>query len=340
EQNRYLSQTDVVTTLKNRAFVETILKNPGSIDLTHAWIVMGDVNGLKIMNDSFGHQMGDELLRTVGQVLKKCCARDDIPARWGGDEFIVLIPNGSPSYVEGLIRSIKKECEEITHFPIKVSIALGSAQRDNARTDLNAVLKLAEERMYRNKLLESRSARSAIISSLEQSLHEKHIETEAHTRRIKEMCLRIGASMELSQEELDELALLGILHDIGKIGIPESVLMKPGKLTNEEWEIMKTHSEIGYRIAASTPELAHIAEEILCHHERYDGKGYPQGLKGKDIPKLSRLLAIVDSFDVMTHDRHYQKAVSIDKAVQELKDCSGKQFDPEMVESFLKLIGY
>ena len=137
---------------------------------------------------------------------------------------------------------------------------------------------------------------------------------------------------------MDELALLGILHDIGKIAIPEVILLKPDKLTNEEWEVMKTHTEIGYRIAASSPELAHIADEILCHHERYDGTGYPQGLVGKDIPKLSRLLSIADSFDVMTHDRVYKKAMSFANAVEELKSCSGKQFDPEMVEAFLKLL--
>ncbi len=115
-------------------------------------------------------------------------------------------------------------------------------------------------------------------------------------------------------------------------------MKKPGKLTDYEWEIMKTHSEIGYRIAASTPELAHVADEILCHHERYDGKGYPQGLAGKNIPKLSRLLSVADSFDVMTHDRVYKKAMSIEDAAQELRNCSGTQFDPEMVEVFLKLL--
>lgn len=331
-------KTDPTTTLKNRAYMESMLKEECSFKEYNSWLIMGDVNGLKIVNDSFGHQEGDRLLRTVGGILKRCCSEEDIPARWGGDEFLILVKNADISYVENMIGRIKAECEQVLDYPFRISMAMGSAGKDEKYFDPDAVLKLAEERMYRNKLLESRSTRSAIIFSLEQSLHEKHIETEEHTKRIEQMCLQIGKSLALSQEELDELALLGVLHDIGKIAIPESVLLKPDKLTAEEWGIMKTHTEIGYRIASSTPELAYIANEILYHHERFDGTGYPHGLAGKSIPKLSRLLAIVDSFDVMTHDRIYKRAMSVQSAVQELKQCSGTQFDPEMVDAFLKLL--
>ena len=337
-ENLYLIQIDPITTLKNRAYMESILKEAEQCKECNGWLIMGDVNGLKIVNDSFGHQEGDRLLRTIGEVLQKCCSEGDIPARWGGDEFLILVRDRDSGYVEHLIQRIKAECEQVVDYPFKISIALGSARKDEMHPDSKTVLKQAEERMYRNKLLESRSARSSIISSLEQSLHEKHFETKEHTKRIQHMCVQIGDSLGLSQEELDELALLGVLHDIGKIAIPEAILLKPGKLSNEEWEIMKTHTEIGYRIAASSPELAHIADEILCHHERYDGTGYPQGLAGNEIPKLSRLLSIVDSFDVMTHDRVYKEAMSLEDAVHELRSCSGNQFDPEMVEAFLKLL--
>lgn len=338
QENLYLSQTDVITNLKNRGYIESVIKQLNNAGEEIIWIILGDVNGLKIVNDSFGHQQGDKLLKAIGEIIENCCANDDIPARWGGDEFIILIKNKEASYVESLLENIKTKCGSLKSFPVKISMALGCAKKDIGVSDINEIIKLAEERMYRNKLLESRSARSALIASLEQTLHEKHIETEEHTRRIKQLCLQIGQRMQLTQDELDELALLGVLHDIGKIGIPESILLKPGKLTQEEFEIMKTHTEIGYRIAAATPELAHISYEILYHHERYDGTGYPQGLKGEEIPKLSRLLNIVDSFDVMTHDRHYKRAMSFEEAVFELKACSGKQFDPEMVNSFLKVI--
>lgn len=338
EKNKQLMQTDTTTSLVNRAYMETILNAASQCSTCSGWIIMGDVNGLKLVNDSFGHQEGDKLLRAIGDILRRCCSENAIPARWGGDEFLILVKNSDAESVDKLIREIKSECEDKVLYPFNVSISMGSATKDEKHQTLDSVLKLAEERMYRNKLLESRSTRSAIISSLEQSLHEKHIETEEHTRRIQKMCIKLGKSLDLSQDELDELILLGVLHDIGKIAIPESVLKKPGKLTDYEWEVMKTHSEIGYRIAASTPELAHVADEILCHHERYDGKGYPQGLAGKNIPKLSRLLSVADSFDVMTHDRVYKKAMSIEDAAQELKNCSGTQFDPEMVEVFLKLL--
>lgn len=337
-ENLYLSQTDVVTTLKNRTFVEALLEKADKCISCQSWIIMGDVNGLKLINDTFGHQEGDRLLRTVGEILRRCCLPNDIPARWGGDEFIIFIHDNSADYVDNLIWNIKEECTNVTDLRTPISISWGRANKDTLYKDIKAVIKLAEERMYRNKLLEGRSAKSSILSSLEQSLHEKHIETEEHTRRIAHSCVQIGLRMGLTQDELDEVVLLGILHDIGKIGIPEAILLKPDKLTPDEWDVMKTHSEIGYRIAVSTPELAHVADEILCHHERYDGTGYPQSLKGKQIPKLSRLLAIVDSYDVMTHTRQYKEAMSIESAVQEIQSCSGKQFDPEMVEQFLTIL--
>lgn len=338
EENLYLSQTDLVTTLKNRNFIEILLEKADDCILCSSWIILGDVNGLKLINDAFGHQEGDRLLHAIGTILKKCCSPADVPARWGGDEFIIFIKDNDANYVDNLIRTIQKECGNMRDYQTPISISWGRANKDSLHPEMKSVIKLAEERMYRNKLLESRSAKSSILSSLEQSLHEKHIETEEHTRRIAQMCVQIGKRMGLTQEELDEVTLLSLLHDIGKIGIPEAILLKPGKLTTDEWEVMKTHSEIGYRIAMSTPELAHVANEILSHHERYDGTGYPQGLKCEEIPKLSRLLTIVDSYDVMIHSRQYKEAMSIEHAIQEIQDCSGKQFDPKMVEQFLTIL--
>ncbi len=335
DKSRFLSQTDLVTGLKNRAYLEELMNKTEKHAGEHTWIIMGDVNGLKLINDSFGHTEGDRLLKTIGNILRDCCSKDDIPARWGGDEFVVYVRNKSEEYVQNLINCITEACERAKNSPIKVSITLGYANRGSDMKSLNAVLKRAEEGMYRHKLLESRSTRSSIIASLEQTLHEKHIETLEHTKRIRKMCVKVGNRMGLSHEEMDELVLLGALHDIGKIGIPESILMKPGALTEEEWSVMKKHTEIGYRIAAATPELAHIADEILYHHERYDGTGYPHGLAGKSIPKLARVISIVDSFDVMTHERVYKEMVSVAEAVEELYRCSGKQFDPEIVELFI-----
>jgi HD-GYP domain-containing protein (c-di-GMP phosphodiesterase class II) len=199
-------------------------------------------------------------------------------------------------------------------------------------------MNLAEEKMYRSKLTEIKSSRNATIMSLEKTLYEKNNETEEHTQRVKKLSMKLGEKINLSQDELEELKLLSLLHDIGKIGIPDNILMKPGKLTAEEWEIMKRHTEIGYRIAKATPGLSHVANEIFCHHEKFDGTGYPQGLKGEEIPILSRIINIVDSFDVMTHKRVYKDASNKGHAIEELERCSGTQFDPDIVNEFINLL--
>ncbi|AKN33436.1 diguanylate cyclase [Clostridium carboxidivorans P7] len=332
-----LSYSDKLTGLKNRVYMEKKFFKLDNEDGTKYSIIMGDLNGLKLTNDTFGHKIGDRLICKIGDILKSICSQDDIIARWGGDEFIILVINKEDIHVSNLIESIKKECEKITEFGFKISIALGSAKKDEAQST-EAVMNLAEERMYRSKLTESKSSRNATIMSLERTLYEKNSETEEHTQRVKELSMKLGKKVNLSKDELEELELLSLLHDIGKMGIPDNILMKPGKLTNEEWEIMKRHTEIGYRIAKATPGLSHVANEILCHHEKFDGTGYPQGLKGESIPILSRIINIVDSFDVMTHKRVYKDASNIEHAVEELKRCSGTQFDPVIVNEFLKLL--
>jgi diguanylate cyclase (GGDEF)-like protein/PAS domain S-box-containing protein len=221
EENHYLLQMDTTTDLKNRTYMENLLRNMEQRGESGGSLIIGDVNGLKLMNDTFGHQEGDRLLGTIGGILRRCCGEEAIPSRWGGDEFLILVVDRDEAYVEDLIQRIRDVCERAENFPIRISIAWGWAQWDENHSRTDDLLKLAEERMYRNKLLESRSARSAIIASLKQSLHEKHIETVEHTKRIQQMCMKVGAYLGMSQEELDELALLAILHDIGKIAIPE-----------------------------------------------------------------------------------------------------------------------
>ena len=200
------------------------------------------------------------------------------------------------------------------------------------------MIREAEDRMYRNKLLESKSARHALISSLEQSLWEIDFETKEHASRMQNMALRMGQAFKLPSNQLDELALLATLHDIGKIAIAKSILMKREKLTPEEWEVIKKHPEIGYRIANSSQDLLPIAEAILTHHEWWNGKGYPQGLRGEEIPLISRIISIIDAYDVMIHGRPYKMAQSQEEASNELRRCSGTQFDPHLVKVFIKTV--
>jgi diguanylate cyclase (GGDEF)-like protein/PAS domain S-box-containing protein len=338
EEILYLSYSDKLTGLKNRAYLEKQFQDLDDNKSCVYAIIMGDLNGLKLANDSLGHVEGDRLLLIVSDILKQSCASDDIIARWGGDEFVILVKNKDSMYLGNLIYRIKEKCKRVSDFHFNISIALGYAEKNAENSSTEDVMSLAEKRMYRNKLMENKSARNSIISSLTRTLHEKHSETEEHTIRIKNLSLKLGKRLRLTQDKLDELELLALLHDIGKVGIPEHILMKPGKLTEEEWDIMKTHTEIGYRIAKSTPELAHIAEDILHHHEKYDGTGYPRGLRGNEIPILARIINITDSFDVMIHKRIYKDSFSVSYAINEIKECSGTQFDPEIVEEFLKLV--
>jgi len=192
--------------------------------------------------------------------------------------------------------------------------------------------------MYRHKLIEAKSIISSIISSLEKTLFEKSIKTEKHTARIKEMALKLGKSIKLSQNEIDELSLLATIHDIGKVAILDVILNKKQNLSKKEWDIIKRHPEIGYRIAVSSKQLSSIAEYILTVHEWWDGNGYPQGLKGEDIPVLSRIIAAVDAYEVMITGRPYKKAVSKGEAIAELEKCSGTQFDPRLVKKFIRIL--
>jgi len=169
-------------------------------------------------------------------------------------------------------------------------------------------------------------------------LRAKSDETEEHSERMIELSEKLGKKLGLSGSEINKLSLLASLHDIGKTSISEEILNKPGSLSEEEREIIQEHPERGYRIATATEEFSIIAREILCHHERWDGKGYPNQLKGKDIPYLSRIISIIDAYDVMTNERPYSKAISKEKALQEIQLEAGSQFDPELVAEFLELL--
>ncbi|HEY5524032.1 MAG TPA: HD domain-containing phosphohydrolase, partial [Clostridium sp.] len=336
EKILFLSYSDKLTGLKNRAFMKNELEELDNNKESNYYIIMGDINGLKLTNDTLGHKEGDRILIRVSEILKKICEATTIISRWGGDGFVILVRNKNEDYISELIDKIRESCGKIKDLPITIALGYGNWSEESMNSE--AVMNLAEERMYRKKLLENKSERSASINSLLGTLYEKHSETQEHTMRIEFLSSKLGKRLGLRMDKLDELALLSVLHDIGKIGIPEQILMKPGKLTEEEWIIMKNHSRIGYRIANSTPELAHISDKILAHHERYDGTGYPNQLKGEEIPLLSRIINIVDSFDVMTHKRVYKEAFDRSYVIEELKRCAGGQFDPVIVEEFIKLL--
>lgn len=335
---RFLSYHDALTGLYNRRYIEEMLDRENFSGQLPLSVIMGDVNGLKITNDVFGHSSGDALLQHVANLLKKYCHSNDLIARWGGDEFVVLMPRTSLLQAEELIETIKSNPVAIDESGLQLSISLGCAVKDSADTDIHTVMREAEENMYHQKLLDGKSYRNAIINTLLATLYEKSMETEEHSKRMDANCHAIGQKLHLSSKEMDELSLLAILHDIGKVGINPNILKKPGSLTLAEWEEMKRHPEIGYRIVQATPELANVADFILSHHERWDGKGYPRGLKEDEIPLVCRILAVTDAFDAMTNDRVYRTAKCSEEAIAELIKNAGAQFDPEIVRLFVNIL--
>ena len=311
------------------------LDTPRNLPLS---LLMGDLDSLKLVNDTFGHAEGDEYLKRMAAVLRESCRKDDIIARWGGDEFAIILPETTAEEAQMIVKRIDDACHQFNTLAIPLSISIGCATKNTPEESMQGLVKTAEDRLYRRKLLELKSSRSAAIASLTEALRQKSHETQEHTDRLRALLLSFARELGLSTGEIDDLTLLATLHDIGKIAIPESILRNPGRLTPGEWKTIRKHPVIGFRIAQSIPELSTIALAILAHHERWDGTGYPQGLKGNDIPLLSRILSIIDAFEVITSGRPYQKARNIPKAIDELKHCAGTQFDPELVERFIAVI--
>lgn len=333
---KYLTYYDKLTGVFNRGYYEFNIDRIVRAGKYPLSIIIGDVDGLKITNDTFGHAVGDKLLQETAACFKNSCPEGSTICRWGGDEFIVILENCSEEQADHICKKIKNSIDKDKKFV--VSISLGYATQYSPSDDINTLIKQTEEVMYHNKLLENKSSRNNTVSLLSNTLFEKSHETEEHASRIYDYCKRMGEKLKLSSVSINELSLLAKLHDIGKIGIPDQILNKPGRFNDSEFQVMKTHTNIGYRIAASITDFQHIAYYILCHHERYDGSGYPNGLKGEEIPLLSRILTIVDSFDVMTHNRPYKKSFSVDSSIEELKRCASSQFDPELVEVFIEVV--
>lgn len=338
DQIAYLSFHDHLTGLYNRRFYEeelVRLDNPRNWPLS---IVMSDVNGLKLINDSFGHASGDQLLIKTAKVLTDACRADDIVARIGGDEFIMLFPRTDALEAAKLINRIKELLQKESIEGLEISVSFGSETKTSAADDIHELFKKAEDMMYHDKLYEGPSIKGRVIDNIVAALHQKSNREEVHARQVSERCERIGAALGMEAYQIKELKAFGLLHDIGKIAISDTILNKPGQLTDAEWLEMKNHAEVGYRILCTNNELTAIADYVLAHHERWDGSGYPKGLKADAIPLPARICAIADAYDAMTSDRSYKPVLTQQEAIAELQSEAGSQFDPALVGVFVELL--
>ena len=340
ERIKHLSFHDALTGLYNRAYFEEELERYNFPRYYPLSMVILDVNGLKVINDTFGHHEGDRLLQHFSQVLTSVSRQGDILARIGGDEFTIILPSTTSEQIHSFCERIKKACQQDKIKPIylRLNISLGYATQEGEYKDINSLLKAADRKMYQDKLFSAKSREKHFLEAFRIILAERDPHTSDHAQRLQELALSLGKRVGLTEYQLGNLKLLALLHDMGKIGIPDSILFKTYILTHSEWEKMREHSRIGYRMAKNIPDFAPIAQEILHHHEHWDGTGYPDGLKGEKIPFLSRIISIVDAYDVMQSRRPYKGAISKTKALKEIKRYAGTQFDPQLVEIFLKLI--
>ena len=337
---KYLSLHDSLTGLYNRAYFEEEMRRLESRRFSPVGLLTCDIDGLKLINDALGHDKGDNLLLATANVLRESFREGDMVARVGGDEFAVLLPNSDRDALERATQRIRhavtKYNKNISEFPLSISI--GSAIAIDAFKNMGDLFKEADNNMYREKLQHSQSARSNIVQTLMKTMEARDFITEGHAVRLKDMVAAVANAIGLPERCINDLRLLAQFHDIGKVGIPDRILFKPGPFTPEEHTEMQWHCEIGHRIALSAADLSPIVDLILKHHEWWDGQGYPLGLKGEEIPVECRILAIADAYDAMTSDRPYRKAESHEKAVNELRRFAGTQFDPELVSKFIEVM--
>ena len=338
EKILYLGYHDSLTGLYNRRYFDEELHRMDKEKNFPLSVIIGDVNGLKLTNDAFGHSMGDRLLKKMAETIKKACRSDDIIARWGGDEFIILLPHTSSEKANDVCNRIKNLADRVKMDTIDFSISVGHETKEYPEQDIQGIIKQAEDYMYRKKSVESQSMRGNTINTILWTLHEKNPRERLHSNRVKEICKDIAYAMHLSEREINDIEITALMHDIGKIAIDESILNKSGILTEKEWFEIRRHPEIGYRILSASHDMSSIANNILAHHEHYDGNGYPNQLKREEIPFFSRLLAVADAYDAMTSERPYRHAMSREKALNEIEYLSGTHFDPEIVRVFLDTI--
>ncbi|MDP2813842.1 MAG: HD-GYP domain-containing protein [Erysipelotrichaceae bacterium] len=338
EKNEYLGYHDYLTGLYNRRYFEKEIRRVDTIVNLPISIIMCDVDGLKLINDSFGHGSGDDLLIKTAEAIKKACRVGDIVSRLGGDEFVIILPKTDADETIQIANRIKMFASQEKVEKIELSISYGYETKKTDDQSLIEIFATAENHMYRHKLYERSSIRSNTINLIMNTLFEKSNRESLHSARVGSICQAIATKLNFSVGDIKKMRIAGLIHDIGKIGVDDKILNKAGKLTGDEWDEMKKHPEKGWRILSTSNEFLELAQFVLNHHEKWDGSGYPNGLIGDKIPLESRIIAVADAYDAMTSERSYRKSCDKEESIKELLRCSGTQFDPEIVDVFVNQV--
>ncbi|ODA38955.1 HD domain-containing phosphohydrolase [Desulfosporosinus sp. BG] len=339
DQLLFLSFHDKLTSLFNRAYMESIIPQLQIDSNLPLSIVMADINALKLVNDVFGHEYGDKLIVQAAKVFLKCCRKSDIIARWGGDEFLILLPGANQEACTRICNNIKAMFDALSYEQMGLSAALGGATMENWDSDIKSLIDVADRIMYSNKLIENNTTRGKVISSVEKALQSKCPAYIGHSERVEAMANRFAQLLKLCQEPQEMVSLLARLHDMGKVAMPVELLNKSTSLSENELQTIHKYPEIGYRMARSLEEPA-LAQSMLALREQWDGNGYPYGLKGDQIPVVARIISIIEAYDVMTHDQPNKRKRSHEEALRELERCAGSQFDPNLIRLFLNNANY
>ncbi|MED4228084.1 diguanylate cyclase [Neobacillus cucumis] len=358
---------DFLTGLNNHGYFKEILEKEVSAAKENdepLSIAILDIDDFKKYNDLYGHIQGDQLLQEFGALLKaEADEANYIVARYGGEEFAIAMPNTNRKAAYSFMNEFRKKANDTYYSGVErlpygcFSFSCGIAECEKETYSISELLNKADQAMYAGKnqgknLVQIYNANSQYTVQnsvcLEKETEEaeyqlkiflsKDVYTYRHSKRVYQYAVNFSRMLQLSDYERKTLILGALVHDIGKIEIPREILTKKGKLDEHEWEMMKKHVTYGKEIVSTNKKLEDLIPLVELHHERYDGKGYPYGLAGKSIPKLARILCIMDSFDAMTTERPYQKTKTFQEAIMELRECAGKQFDPQFIEPFITMI--
>ena len=333
----FLTYHDALTGLYNRMYFEKALKRLDATEHLPVAIIFGDVNGLKLTNDVFGHAVGDALLKRSAEILKKACRESDVVARVGGDEFAVLLPGTGPESAKKVIERIRNEFGKERILAIKASISMGYAVKTGPDEQLERTVKDAEDAMYKEKTLDRKTVAAEMVRTILETLYSRSPRERKHSLAVAELCAETGRALGLPEPETRRLREMGLLHDIGKIAVDEAVLNKNESFTKEERENIEQHPAVGYRILNLFDDTIDLAEGVLYHHENWDGSGYPIGARGEEIPRQARILRVAETYDALG-GAFRSSAMSREEALEELERHSGGMFDPEIVEVFVGMM--